>query len=64
MRVQIESLPYEAVLEKYDRPTTVFYLDPPYWERKLYRFNFTEADFPKSRGATAAAEREVHSLAG
>jgi DNA adenine methylase len=45
MRVQIESLPYEIVLEKYDRPTTVFYLDPPYWERKLYRFNFTESDF-------------------
>lgn len=44
-RVQIESLPYETVLEKYDRPTTLFYLDPPYWERKLYKFNFTEEDF-------------------
>ena len=44
-RVQVESLPYQQVLEKYDRPTTVFYLDPPYWERKLYKFNFTEADF-------------------
>ena len=44
-RVQIESLPYEQVLEKYDRPTTVFYLDPPYWERKLYKFNFSVADF-------------------
>src|SRR5882672_5232591 len=44
-RVQIESLPYEQVLEKYDRPTTVFYLDPPYWERKLYKFNFSESDF-------------------
>ncbi len=44
-RVQIESLPYEQVLEKYDRPTTVFYLDPPYWRRKLYKFNFTDADF-------------------
>lgn len=32
---QIESLPYEQILEKYDRPTTLFYLDPPYWERKL-----------------------------
>jgi DNA adenine methylase len=44
-RVQIESLPYEQILEKYDRPTTVFYLDPPYWERKWYKFNFTAADF-------------------
>lgn len=44
-RVQVESLPYEQILQKYDRPTTVFYLDPPYWERKLYKFNFTETDF-------------------
>lgn len=44
-RVQIESLPYEQVLEKYDRPTTCFYLDPPYWERKLYKFNFTVRQF-------------------
>jgi DNA adenine methylase len=44
-RVQIESLPYEQILEKYDRPTTVFYLDPPYWQRKLYKFNFSETDF-------------------
>jgi DNA adenine methylase len=44
-RVQIESLPYEQVLSKYDRPTTFFYLDPPYWQRKLYKFNFSEADF-------------------
>jgi DNA adenine methylase len=44
-RVQIESLPYQQILEKYDRPTTLFYADPPYWERKLYRHNFTEQDF-------------------
>ena len=46
-RVQIESLPYEEVIRRYDRPTTLFYLDPPYWDRKLYRFNFVEADFVK-----------------
>jgi DNA adenine methylase len=48
-RVQIESLPYERILEKYDRPTTVFYLDPPYWQRALYKFNFREDDFKKLR---------------
>jgi DNA adenine methylase len=44
-RVQIESLPYQQILEKYDRPTTLFYLDPPYWQRKLYRFNMSDQDF-------------------
>src|SRR5690348_15954368 len=44
-RVQIECLPYEQILKKYDRPTTLFYLDPPYFGRKLYNFNLDEADF-------------------
>ena|SRR5579859_819026 len=44
-RVQIECLPYEQILARFDRPQTLFYLDPPYWGRKLYRFNFSEADF-------------------
>lgn len=44
-RVLIESLPYEQILERYDSPTTLFYLDPPYWERKIYRFNFKPEDF-------------------
>jgi DNA adenine methylase len=38
VRVQIENLPYEDILKRYDRPRTLFYLDPPYWGRKLYRF--------------------------
>jgi len=45
LRVQIESLPYEEILRRYDRPGTLFYLDPPYFGRKLYNFNFSEADF-------------------
>jgi len=44
-RVQIESLPYEQVLEKYDRPTTLFYLDPPYFGRRLYRHNLNDDEF-------------------
>jgi DNA adenine methylase len=44
-RVQIECLPYEEILARYDRSGTLFYLDPPYWGRKLYKVNFTESDF-------------------
>lgn len=51
---QIESLPYEQILAKYDRPRTLFYLDPPYWGPKLYKFNFDEQDF----------RRLAHRLAG
>lgn len=43
--VQLEARPYEEVLARFDRPSTVFYVDPPYWGPKLYRFNFAESDF-------------------
>src|SRR5712692_7862876 len=46
-RVQIESLPFEEILARFDRRETLFYLDPPYWGRKLYRYNFEESDFVK-----------------
>ncbi len=44
-RVQVESAPYQEVLGRYDRTTTLFYLDPPYWRRTLYRFNLKDDDF-------------------
>jgi DNA adenine methylase len=46
-RVQLECASYEEILRRFDRPTTLFFLDPPYWGRKLYRYNFNEADFEK-----------------
>jgi DNA adenine methylase len=45
--VQIECLPYEQVIAKYDRPTTFFYLDPPYHGTKFYNHNFSEDDFKR-----------------
>lgn len=56
-RVQLECLPYEKVLEKYDRPETLFYLDPPYWNRSLYKYNFSEAQF-------VDMEKRLHGLKG
>jgi len=46
-RVQIECLPYEKVLKHYDRSETLFYLDPPYFGRSLYRYNLSADDFAK-----------------
>jgi DNA adenine methylase len=44
-RVQIEHLPYEQILKRYDRPATFFYLDPPYYDIRLYRHNLEHHDF-------------------
>ena len=52
-RVQVESLPYEQVVERYDRPTTFFYLDPPYVGVKHYAHNFTDEQFVGLAGRLA-----------
>jgi DNA adenine methylase len=46
-RVQLECAPYEEVIGRFDRNTTLFYLDPPYWGKRLYHHNLGEADFEK-----------------
>jgi DNA adenine methylase len=45
--VVVECLPYAAFLARYDRPETLFYLDPPYWGSEHYygREAFSAADF-------------------
>ncbi len=45
--VVIERLPYGELIARYDRPATLFYLDPPYWggEDDYGRHLFSEADF-------------------
>ncbi len=44
-RVQLECCSYEQILARYDRASTLFYLDPPYVGLQLYRFNFKDSDF-------------------
>ncbi len=39
-RTYIEHLPWHKVIEKYDRPHTLFYCDPPYWETEGYGVDF------------------------
>jgi DNA adenine methylase len=45
LHVQLECLPYQDILRKYDRPFTFFYLDPPYFNKPFYKFNFAEKDY-------------------
>jgi DNA adenine methylase len=45
LNVQLECLPYQEIMTRYDRPDTFFYLDPPYFGLPHYKFNFTENDY-------------------
>lgn len=39
-RVYIEHLPWDDCIRRYDRPHTLFYLDPPYWGTEGYGVDF------------------------
>ncbi|TXI23122.1 MAG: DNA adenine methylase [Roseateles sp.] len=38
--VNVENLSWEACIDRYDRPHTLFYCDPPYWETEGYGVPF------------------------
>lgn len=38
--VYIEHLPWQECIRRYDRPHTLFYLDPPYWQTEGYGVGF------------------------
>jgi DNA adenine methylase len=40
-RCYIENLDWQACIAKYDRPSTLFFLDPPYWKTEGYGNPFT-----------------------
>ena len=45
LSVQLECLPYQEILSRYDRSDTFFYLDPPYFGLPHYKFNLAENDY-------------------
>lgn len=56
-RVTIECLPFTDVLKRYDRPDTLFYLDPPYWGSEAdYSAAFRHEDFHMLLGALERLE--------
>jgi len=56
--VDIERLPYDRLIRRYDTPGTLFYLDPPYWGcTDDYGADvFSEADFERLRELLKAIE--------
>jgi len=50
-QVYIENLHYSKLIERYDRQTTFFYIDPPYWKYENFygKGIFSRDDFQKLR---------------
>jgi DNA adenine methylase len=46
-RVTVEHLDACECIERYDRPATFFYLDPPYWKTAGYAVPFGPADYER-----------------
>lgn len=44
-RVQVECLPYQQVIQKFDSARTFFFADPPYNNRPFYQFNFEISNY-------------------
>lgn len=49
-RVTIERLDWQALVRKYDRPHTLFYLDPPYWQTAGYGVDFGLEQYQEMAG--------------
>jgi DNA adenine methylase len=45
VHVVIECMDFRTLIPRYDRPHTLFFLDPPYWQIPSYKYDFVEQDF-------------------
>jgi DNA adenine methylase len=54
--VIVEHLPWHDCLQRYDRPGTLFYLDPPYWETEGYGVEFPWSEYERLASMMAALQ--------
>ena len=57
--VIIEHGPWLEVLQRYDRPATLHYLDPPYWETEGYGVEFPFSEYERMAQVMRAAQGRV-----
>jgi DNA adenine methylase len=55
----IENLDWAACMERYDRPHTLFYLDPPYWETEGYGVPFPWDQYEAIAATMASCKGKV-----
>lgn len=58
-RVTIENLPWQGCMDRYDRPHTLFFADPPYWQTQGYGEPFEFDQYEALAVKMAAAKGRV-----
>lgn len=58
-RCYIERLPWADCMGRYDRPGTLFYLDPPYWQTEGYGVDFPFEEYERMAVLMRALEGRV-----
>ena len=58
-RTYIENMGWRKCIAKYDRPDTLFYLDPPYWQTAGYGVEFPWEEYEDMADAMASAKGNV-----
>ncbi|MGD8174774.1 DNA adenine methylase [Marinimicrobium sp. ARAG 43.8] len=58
-RTTIESLDWQECFRRYDRPDTLFYLDPPYWGTAGYGTDFGLSQYDAMADLALAAKGQV-----
>lgn len=57
--VLIENKPWESIIETYDRPHTLFYCDPPYWETEGYGVEFGWEHYERLKDLAGNIEGQI-----
>ena len=52
-------VPWQNCIERYDRPDTFFFCDPPYWQTEGYGVEFGEEQYRQLASASKEAKGKV-----
>lgn len=55
----IERLDWQEVVRRYDRPHTLFYCDPPYWQTAGYGVNFDWSNYKKMADFASSMQGQI-----
>ena len=59
VEANIETLPWQECVRRYDRPHTLFYADPPYWQTEGYGVSFPLSEYEQMASLARSMEGTI-----